>query len=523
MLGSRTVSSPPASLNETVYSYSRYLMFCLRRSKDIEDKEDMSKHAYNLALRVELKSDSLFIKALPKGTPYLVDGVTHRMFEISRRNDEFLAYLFQRYGLNPEDWLTASLAAAFRATAIARGRPRTVRRFAFWNNDRKVCYLSRYNGTALRLAGANGIDVAPNGEEVLFSDDDGGNAPYTPDIAPHGALLPMLTSLNWAANTPGHMRPIDQTRALTVWVLALAFPDLFITKPLLIVEGAPGSGKSASMQIIQQAVHGRTRPLIIGKKREDDFSTQILRSPIAVLDNVDSYIDWLPDAVCAYTTSGVWVKRKLYTDDDEHELHPQAFLAVASKNPASFRREDVADRTIVLRLDRRDDFTPMAVIRQQIESGREELYGEWVYYVNEVVTEIQKHGMPMSSNHRMADWESFARVVGRVVGWTSEDVDEMMAALQRERDAFAGEGDSLVELISRWLDQSANVAREVTAQKLHDELGVLAAHFKKPLVRSANALAQKLRAPYLEAYFEIETSTGRGNTRTYRIRRPDKD
>jgi hypothetical protein len=512
------MSASIANNNETVYSYSRYLMHCLRRSKDIEGKEDLSKHAYNLAINVELKSESIFIKALPKGTLYLVDGVTHRMFEISRRNDDFLGYMFQRYGLNAEDWLTAHLIAALRATAATRGRLRTVKRFAFWNTERKTCYLSRYNGTSLRLTGDT-IDVAANGEEVLFSDDDGGTAPYAPDIGPHGKLLPLLTGLNWAPSTPGHMRPIDQERALTVWIFAIAFPDLFVTKPLLIVEGAPGSGKSAAMQIIQQALHGRTRPLIIGKKREDDFSTQILRSPIAVLDNVDAYIDWLPDAVCAYTTSGVWVKRKLYTDDDEHELRPQAFLAVASKNPASFRREDVADRTIVLRLDRRDSFTPMAVIQSKIEHERDELYGEWIHYVNEIVAEIKANGMPPSSNHRMADWESFARVVAKVLSWTSDDIDEMMHALQRERDAFAGEGDSLVELISRWLDQVNNVSREVTAQKLHDELSAIAAHFKKPIVKSSNALAQKLRAPYLESVFEIEIKSGHSGVRTYRIRR----
>ena len=157
--------------------------------------------------------------------------------------------------------------------------------------------------------------------------------------------------------------------AFIVWIFALALPDMMPTKPILLLEGAMGSGKTAAVQLLQYALMGESRPMILQRNKEDDFGVLLLRSPIALFDNTDSYIDWVPDAICAYTTAGVWNKRRLYTDDESMVIKPHAFIAIASKNPASFRREDVADSCVILRLVRRSEFSSIKALVQKVKDA----------------------------------------------------------------------------------------------------------------------------------------------------------
>ena len=52
----------------------------------------------------------------------------------------------------------------------------------------------------------------------------------------------------------------------------------------------------------------------VTKNGESDFWTTLDGGGLACFDNVDTRIDWLPDALAAAATAGSHQKRKLYTD-----------------------------------------------------------------------------------------------------------------------------------------------------------------------------------------------------------------
>ena len=317
-------------------------------------------------------------------------------------------------------------------------------------------------------------------------------------------------------------------RAFIVWIFALAFPDLMPTKPLLILEGAPGSGKSLACQLLQLALLGKKKPIILSRNKEDDFGVILLRSPICVFDNLDAYIDWLPDAICAYTTAGEWTKRKFFTDAEELTLKPHAFIAVASKNPASFRREDTADRCIILRLERRDQFTRAQALDDEITQRRSQLYGEYLYYVNKIVAEIRNGVLDekLDEGHRMADFAGLARAVGRVLEWTEEEIADLLVAVQGEQIAFINEEDPLTDLLHRWTNYrskhgTTNIGREITLFALFAELESLAQGAGMTFYKSARMLAQKLRSPHVERDFIVQMFAPDGQ-KSYRIWRKDR-
>lgn len=451
---------------------------------------------------------------------YIYLGMTAEVISMSTRGDRLGAYLHQVYGVMP-DVLGKSCTTQLLLYAATHAVKTNLRRFVAFDNETKTAYVSTYDGQMWKLTGGT-PDLVPNGEDdVFFIDDDGGTHTEV-DIGPHGILLDRLTNINYAETGVGGMLPEQQRMALTVWLFMLGFPDLMPTKPLLIVEGTQGSGKSAAVQLIQLAILGASKPMILSKNKEDDFGVLLLRSPIAVFDNTDAFIEWVPDAICAYTTLGYWVKRKLYSDDDEAIIKPHAFVAVASKNPASFRRSDVADRSIILRLERRDTFRSFQELQGEIIALRPQLLGEWIWYVNQLVHRMRVYADDALQTEvtRMADFAKFARVIGEQLNWASDDVVGLMAALAAERDAFIDEDDPLVDLLHKWIVYKgggySSIGRERTLYELHAELEGIAQANEITYYKSARTLAQNIRSPHIERDFIVEIVI-KGRRKVYKI------
>lgn len=486
---------------------------------------------WNTILDAEILSGSTFLVSMPDQTPYLSVGLTRETFVIPRAGkggDRFWSYMDRRYGLSEnegQDGISRYVLGRFRNYAMQQGARVEMRRFSAFRRAEgtESVYLSGYNGSMWRLDGAEVMSIANGEDDIFFVDDDGGRS-VEPQVGANGVLFPMLIDpISWAEVGMGGISAEQMKMAYSVWIFALAFPDLMPTKPLLILEGAPGSGKSASLQLLQHALLGKAKPIILSRNKEDDFGVLLLRSPICVFDNLDAYIEWIPDAVCAYTTAGEWTKRKFFTDSEELTLKPHAFIAVASKNPASFRREDVADRCLIMRLDRRDRFTRFEALVEKVTEARPQIFGEYLYYVNRIVAEIRAGALREQTDEgsRMADFASLARIVARVLEWEPEAVEDLLAALQSEQAAFFNEEDPLVELLTLWVNYrsnkgGSNVGREINLFSLHTELEFIAEPMGITYYKSARTLAQKLRAPNIERDFIVEMRAPNG-VKSYRI------
>jgi chloramphenicol 3-O-phosphotransferase len=483
---------------------------------------------WNYVLTNELEAGTLFLRTIPDSQIYAVLGDTHQVISLPRRGgDRWHAYFHVTYGFAEREKVSGFMYDALRSYAFTHGERVELRRFATYNQQTHTAYLSAYNGHLYKIEGSEQItEEALGTDNVFFADDDGG-LNVEPDVGNHGLLLPRLTEPNFTASK---MTAQQQRMALTIWLFAVAFPDLMPTKPILLLEGIKGSGKTSVVTMLQLVIQGAKRPISLRRDREDDFGVQLLRNPIALLDNQDSFIEWLPDAICAYATGAVWEKRKLYTDDESVIIKPQAFIAFTTRNPASFRRDDVIDRCVILRFDRRTTFKRMAKLEREILDDRARLLGEYLWYVGRIVDVLRTgdHESDADEMYRMADLVSFGRVVGQVLGWTPKDVNDLMQALQAERDAFLIEEDPLVVLINEWLMQqynavaakrmgtTSNRGRLISVFDLAAELEAHADARGIAWKDNSRTIPQKLRMSHIEAEFRIEQHTWH-NQKAYRI------
>ncbi len=475
-------------------------------------------NAFNYVIQAELTKGSQFLVADPGGQLYAVvdDEGTTRVLQLSRAGrggERWFSYFHSTYGIGEREEYNSFIYDALRSHVIKHGTRVELRRFSAYNQFTQTGYISAYNGRMYKIDGEDISDIAIGEDGVFFIDDDPG-VHCMPDIGDHGIFLDrLINTINFVETGLSGITPEQQKKAFMIWLFALAFPDLMPTKPILLVEGAFGSGKTSVVTFLQLALAGVENSMILQRNKEDDFGVVLLRSPIALFDNTDSYIEWVPDAIAAYTTIGKWTKRKLFTDDENMIIKPHAFIAVASRNPSSFRREDVADRCVILRLERRKTFGSVSQIKARILADRPQLLGEYLYYVGKIIVELRAmRGQPqIEERYRMADFASFGRVVGRVFGWADEDLASVMEALQGERDAFANEEDPMIDIMRKWIAYKpqgrSSEGRAVSAFQLHAELEALASighsHIWKDTPRT---LVQKLRSTQIEREFRIERS-----------------
>jgi len=579
--GGTTTQGPWATTHEQTM---RRIIGAIRQNKDVP-RDLLPMHVYNRVFDLESRIGSTFIYA--NGKPYFLDGMSRRLFEIDPKNADFTGLLGSRYTLFSSDKLTHEVISRLDAFTREQGIRREIRRFAYYDTRKQVLYLSRYDGTCYRLdgtyghgGGGHGFPIVNNGDGVLFYDDDRG-VPCNPIISAHGKLLPtLIDDLQYAETTGGGLTPKSQRCLLAIWTFALAFPDLLPAKPLLLIEGQKGSGKTAAIQRIQLAIHGRAFPRSIGKHDEEGFGVTLLRSgPVTLIDNVDTYLEWFQDALCAYATGGGWKRRKKYSDSDEIEIHPQSFIALATRNPSTFQRDDVADRCLIIRLERRQDranYLPLSMLMDQIHQHRAVLYGEWLYYLNEIVARLRARTVDAPVAHRLADFAHLAHVVAAVLNdetraytpalrnfasdyatlqeqfdaapddytrhavrlvmvqreiehRAAEDtllfnVEEMLHAAQEERDVLASENEPLIDVLFKWMDNTQNHGRAVRAVDLFRELAEIAQKEQWRFCKSVKALASKLRTTEgaLARHFKVTRRDVHGGNTVYEFRRNEE-
>jgi hypothetical protein len=187
---------------------------------------------------------------------------------------------------------------------------------------------------------------------------------------------------------------------------------------------------------------------------------------------------------------------------------------------------------LIIRLERRQEkagYLGADALFQHIRENRNEIFGEWLTWLNRIVAELRRNPQPTPTRSRMADFAHLAHIIGRVLSepggppgdWSPEAIEEMLDMLQAERDALVIENDPLVDLLDKWLEIGSNQGREIKIADLHRELTALAKITGATTFRSPKSLAARLREAgnALAMHFHVEKHTTHDNAVVYSFRR----
>lgn len=403
-----------------------------------------------------LERSGFFLQTLTD--KYYFYNATKKLYNLE--HTAFTAFLHSVTGVNPAS-VDYEFVLSYVKTVACQAPQRTVHRVAYFDTDQQVLYVSRFDGTVYVLDGSSIVDEE-NGKTVLFDDD--GYDPYLPTESNTDYLWWLTNDLpNWSND-----RDISGL-TLRAWMLSTFFTELCSTKPILVMLGEKGSGKSMTLRIFLKLLMG-TRGEVTGiPDKPDGFTALAASSRVLVIDNLDQFTDWLRDKVARIATGANDGYRKLWTNNERGDVQYACWLAFTTRTGDTLRRDDLVDRTVILNVNRFSggEFQAERTFIGYLKMIRNEWWQTVLNSLNGVVHEIRENGLRSHSVMRLTDWETLGAVVAQAEG-SSATWDKVVESLGSNQEDFLLEGDKLVTALLQWVVD--NNGRSVTTDDLYNEL-----------------------------------------------------
>jgi len=255
-------------------------------------------------------------------------------------------------------------------------------------------------------------------------------------------------------------------------------------------------------------------------KDSKDFDAAVTNSAFVAIDNADTKCSWLDDRLAIVATGASIKRRAYYTTNKLVDFPTCCYLALTSRTP-HFRRDDVADRLLILKVKRFERFVSEADLLDELAEHRNVILTEVVGKLQECVKALKdEQGKNYSSEFRMADLYSFAMKVSRCLGIERKEMRSVFFKLSRLQSSFTLEEDPTVLLLMAWAED--NQDREVTNKELWEELKELAEKERMDFPYKDNSLAFAQRMTqirrHLSEFFTISERSKGGHRKVYRYR-----
>jgi hypothetical protein len=435
------------------------------------------------------------------------DGERKQLLRV--RSDNFLAWLAEWLAVNRADAVFKFIASQVETTALAGNQTTAILPESFWAARPGAIYLSNGDGRMAKIT-AGDVHLVDNGTDgVLFAAGNTLAAWTLTEPRDPFETCALFRGANCAAS-----HGLDLLRLYTYSLSTN--PD---SKPPLCLAGLIGSGKTKFTEGVA-CLYGL--PFVANKVEdfgEDSFWASIDGGGLFTLDNCDTRNKWLADAVASAATGGCSQRRKLYTNSDRITLRARAWLALTTANPTFASDSGLADRLIVVRMNRRTDETADAALLAEIREHRNAGLSFIVRTLATALADMEQ--TPARLNQRHPDFAAFAVKIGRAIGRPAEFIQALKSA-ELDKSLFCLENDSIATALLACL---ANVGTFTgTAGELRQklietdtELAALADNGKF----SAKRLGKRLSMlwPHLEKVLATaKQETGRGRIITYTLK-----
>lgn len=362
---------------------------------------------------------------------------TARALLLPVQGDAFLAWLSDNLGLNRAERGFAFIAAAIETEGLS-DRSTPIEPAAYWASRPRACYLSSGPGSMVR--------VAPNSIETVANGTDGVLFPYGATLVPWKLTEPVDPFTTCAIFADLSTAAPHGKELLKLWMLSL--PTDPACKPPLCVSAPVGGGKTACIRGIFRIFGIPDQINAVTKTGDSDFWTTLDAGGLVCFDNCDTRIDWLPDALAAAATAGTHQKRKLYTDSDRVTLRSKAWIAITSASPTFAADAGLADRLLVVRLNRRDGETAESALFAEVDRNRDAALS-WICHTLAIAL-ADTAEVPLGLNHRHPDFSALGVRIGRALGAEPDAVAALKAA-EADKGLFNLENDTvgaaLIELL----------------------------------------------------------------------------
>jgi len=200
-----------------------------------------------------------------------------------------------------------------------------------------------------------------------------------------------------------------------IFILSIFFPEECPDKPILVVTGPQGSGKTTLFEKLKWVIGDWVNiASTINPDNFSDIEAGCVSSRLFVLDNLETISQEFEDKICGIVTGGEIIKRELYTTNKMVKYIPESFFAITCVEP-TIKTSPFADRIIIFDVYPRESFAlPLAEIKNKIEDEKKYVIRIILEYIQKIIPYVITERK--SVDFRMASWADLGRRIAMAEG-----------------------------------------------------------------------------------------------------------
>ncbi|MHA1341024.1 MAG: hypothetical protein ACTSO2_13710 [Promethearchaeota archaeon] len=248
------------------------------------------------------------------------------------------------------------------------------------------------------------------------------------------------------------LKKMDYVNVLYAYTLSVVFDSIINAKPILMIRGQQGSGKTTlSRELLRFLIGSKAQAIRLDYSKTDELDVILSNYKYILLDNVEYINKAIQDAMAIASTNGIKIKRKLYTTNQTIEFNYSCFIIATAINPR-LRRSDIVDRMILINLKRFKEFIPDEDIMLTKETLNE-YYASFFNTLMKMLKILKEGNIPeYYKKYRLSSFYRIFSVALLSLDIEDIDIEEILDSVDKTLQDYLFEEDELIDLICDILD-----------------------------------------------------------------------
>ena len=226
--------------------------------------------------------------------------------------------LLTKWGVNASETLFKYVKEELYVHCTEQAVNVDIHKFAYFDSENYVLYIYNSSNAIFKIT-ENSVTTIENGDEgVLFEELND----YTPfslvsfDKGKNYLSEYLIKNLNLESDEYN----IDVFKLVEIWFYSLFFESIMPTKPIFVLIGEKGSGKTSFLRRSGQILMGEKFNVTSITSDYKNLITLITNNYFVVIDNLDSPTTQINDALARISTGQVIKIRDYYTTNQQNVL-----------------------------------------------------------------------------------------------------------------------------------------------------------------------------------------------------------